>query len=294
LSGGVSGGKRKKDWFFIGGLVFLSFLLLFAIFGPAIRGAQLSAEAKRLDPTLRTYDPVMDRISAKTHEPPGPVALLGTDELQRDIVARLAQGARISLLVGFTVQIIAVVVGVAVGMAGVFAPKWIRGPLLRFTDGMFAFPDILLAILIVSIIGFTVNAVIVALAITAWPAIARLTVTQVATLKDREYVIAAKAAGAPTIYLIFKHILPQMTGVLMAYSMIELAGTILAESTLSFLGIGVQAPEATWGNMIGAARINMNSYPIELIWPCLILSLTIFSLNFVGDGIIARSDPKSR
>jgi ABC-type dipeptide/oligopeptide/nickel transport system permease subunit len=136
--------------------------------------------------------------------------------------------------------------------------------------------------------------VIVALSITGWPSTARLVATQVATLKDREFVVASKATGGSTIYLVTRHILPQMWGILLAVSMTEIAGTILAESTLSFLGIGVQAPEATWGNMIGAARINMNSYPIELIWPCLILSLTIFSLNFVGDGIIARSDPKSR
>lgn len=286
--------KRKRDWFLIFGVIYLVLLAGFATFGPAIRKAQLTTTAKQLDPTLREYDPVMDRVSAKIHAPPGGEAILGTDELQRDILARLAAGARISLFVGFTVQVIAVVVGVTIGMLGVFAPRWLRGPILRFTDGMFAFPDILLAVLIISAIGFGVLPVIAALAITAWPSITRLTVTQVATLKDREYVVAAKAAGAPTIYLIFKHILPQMTSVLMAYSMIELAGTILAESTLSFLGIGVQPPEATWGNMIFNARLNMNSYPIELLWPCLLLSLTIFALNFVGDGIIARSDAKSR
>jgi ABC-type dipeptide/oligopeptide/nickel transport system permease subunit len=158
---------------------------------------------------------------------------------------------------------------------------------------MFAFPDILLAILIVAVVGLGILPVIAALAVTSWPSIARLVSTQVATLKDREYVVAAKAAGAPTGYLVVKHILPQLSGLLLAYSMIELAGTILAESTLSFLGIGVQEPDPSWGNMINTARINMNSHPVMLIWPCLFLSATIFALNFVGDGLRAYFDPKS-
>jgi len=167
---------------------------------------------------------------------------------------------------------------------------------------MFAFPDILLAILIIGVLGSSevkfpgssVLPVIVALSITGWSSITRLVVTQVATLKDREYVVAARAAGASTFYLVTRHILPQLSGILLAVSMIQIAGTILAESTLSFLGIGVQAPDPTWGSMINNARFEMNSHPLLLLWPCVILSLTIFSLNFVGDGLRAALDPKGR
>jgi ABC-type dipeptide/oligopeptide/nickel transport system permease subunit len=174
--------------------------------------------------------------------------------------------------------------------------------LMRFTDGMFAFPDILLAVLIIGTMPrdlfngpmAKLLPVIVALSITSWPSIARLVKGQVATLKDREFVVGAKASGASTFYLVTRHILPQLTGILLAVSMIDIAGTILAESTLSFLGIGVQPPEASWGSMINSARQDMNSHPIALVWPCLILSLTIFSLNFVGDGLRAAFDPKSR
>ncbi|RYG42960.1 ABC transporter permease, partial [bacterium] len=173
-------------------------------------------------------------------------------------------------------------------------PKWLRAPLLRFTDGMFAFPDILLAILIVAVLGPGMTPVIAALAVTAWPSLARLVVTQVATLKDREYVVAARANGAGTFYLVTRHILPQLFGILLAVSMIEIAGTILAESTLSFLGIGVQEPDPSWGNMINVARINMASHPEKLIPPCVILSVTIFALNFVGDGLRNMLDPKAR
>jgi ABC-type dipeptide/oligopeptide/nickel transport system permease subunit len=276
------------------GFGYLVLLLLFTIFGPGLRTGQLYATAKALDPELTSFNAVLDPVSDQTFAPPGGDLWLGTDELRRDIVARLAEGARVSLIVGLAVQVVAVVVGVFVGVVGTLGPKWLRQPLLRFTDGMFAFPDILLAILIISALGLGMVPVIVALAITAWPAVARLVAAQVATLKDREYVVAAKANGASVAYLVMKHILPQLTGILVAYTMISLAGTILAESTLSFLGIGVQEPQPSWGGMINQARLNMNSYPTLLIWPCAILSLTIFALNFVGDALREWLDPRGK
>lgn len=218
---------------------------------------------------------------------------LGTDEQGRDVFARLTSGARTSLIIGFTVQILALVIGVIMGTLGVFAPKWISVPVLRLTDGMFAFPDILLAILIVGVWNKRFEAMIIALAITAWPAVARLVRTQIATLKEREYVVASKALGAGTIYLVVKHILPHLWGIVLAVAMIDVAGVILAESALSFLGIGIQAPTPSWGGMIEMGRANMNSYPIMLLWPCLALSLTVFALNFVGDGLRAIADPRS-
>ncbi len=276
--------KRRIDPLLAVGLTFLILLILFAVFGPSLRAAQLRTDGK-------TIDAVLDPIS-HSHSKPGGNAPLGTDEIGRDIVSRLAAGARASLFVGLVVQSLSLLVGIAVGSLGALAPRWISVPLMRFTDGMFAFPDILLALLIIGVIGPGLFPVIVALSITAWPSVARLVQGQVASLKDREFVVAAKATGAPIGYLVIKHILPQLWGILLAVSMIDLAGTILAESTLSFLGIGVQAPTPSWGSMINTARGSMNSYPLELIWPCVTLSLTIFALNFVGDGLRALVDPK--
>ncbi len=285
MAGGVT--KRRFDFFLWAGLFFLGGLVLFAMFGPALRVAML----KGIYPSVK--DSIIDPLG-KPHEGPGSVFWLGTDELGRDVVSRLAGGARVSLMVGLVVQLIALLAGISVGMLAVFAPRWISNPLMRFTDGMFAFPDILLAILIISIMkdDSGVTPVIVALSVSAWPSIARLVRSQVVTLKDREFVVAAKATGAPTIYLIMKHILPQLVGILMAVSMLEIAGTILAESTLSFLGIGVKAPNPSWGSMVNSARLEMTSYPAALIPPCLILSLTVFAMNFVGDGLRNRFDPK--
>jgi ABC-type dipeptide/oligopeptide/nickel transport system permease subunit len=235
-----------------------------------------------------------ERLEARRFMPPSSEFWLGTDEIGRDVFSRLAFGARLSLIIAFVVQLIALTIGIVMGTLGVFAPKVLSVPVLRLTDGMFAFPDILLAILIVGIWNARFEAMIIALSITAWPAVARLTRTQMATLKDREYVVASKALGASTGYLVVRHILPHLWGILLAVAMIDVAAVILAESALSFLGIGIQAPTPSWGGMIQAARVNMNSHPIMLLWPCLILSLTVFALNFVGDGLRALADPKSR
>ncbi len=265
--------KYRYDFLFWAGVVYLVLVVLMALFGPWMRHGYLE-------------------VVGKPFEPAGPNFWFGTDEQGKDVFARVSYGAFVSLGIGFSVQLISLVVGTTVGILGVYAPRWIATPLMRLTDGMFAFPDILLAILIIGVMGMGVTPVVVALSITSWPIVARLVKTQVASLKDREYVMAAKATGASTFYVVTRHVLPQLWGILMAVSMIDLAGTILAESSLSFLGIGVQAPTPSWGSMINIARLNMTSHPDQLLYPCLILSLTIFALNFVGDGLRAAMDPR--
>jgi ABC-type dipeptide/oligopeptide/nickel transport system permease subunit len=273
-------GKKFRDPLAWIGIGFMVLLVLFAIFGPMI-------------PTRDGFDPVEGRVAAP-HLPPGTqYAPLGTDEIGRSFLQRLAYGARISLYVGLAVQGISLVVGVFVGVIGTFAKRWIAEPLMRFTDGMFAFPDLLFAILIIGIVGANTNSVIFALSISGWPSIARITKTQLASLREREFAVAAQASGASTAYLVIKHLLPQMTGILLAITMVSLAGTILSESTLSFLGIGVQSPTPSWGKMVNEARGQMNSNPIELVWPCAMLSLTVFAISFIGDGLRAYFDPKS-
>lgn len=288
------------------GVLFLVALVLFAAFGPMVRTAQLRPAGDR------TFDAVFTPIGKPFLAAGEQGATLGTDDIGRDELARLMQGARVSLVVGFTVQVLALLVGMLMGVLGVFAPKWIRVVALRLTDVMFAFPDILLAILLVATLSpqalakipilrnwpdewIGVVPVIAALGITAWPSIARLVRVQVASVKDREFVVAARAAGATTPYLVVKHILPQVLPLILAVSMVEMAGTVLAESALSFIGIGVQAPNPSWGNMINNSRTgDITSHIPLLLYPCVLLSLTIFALNFVGDGLQALFDPKAR
>ena len=277
-----AGTKRRRDVLLMAGVLWIAFLLALALYG-----------------ALRLPDPTL--AAGGTHLAPGVSGfVLGTDEIGRDFLARIARGALVSLGIGLTVQLIVVTIGVLVGILGEFGPKWVAIPLMRLTDAMFAFPDILLAILIVGAVGITkipgggILPVVAALAVAGWPTTARLVKTQSASLRDREFVVAARAAGAGSAYLVTRHILPQLTGILLAVSVVELAGTILAESTLSFLGIGVQAPTPTWGGMINAARQNLASYPRELVWPCVALTLTIMSLAFIGDALRDKFDPKKR
>lgn len=276
--------KRREPFLWVGG-AFLVLLVAFAIVGPNLR--------------YNYMDPVP---GGRPFMLPNAKAWLGTDELGRDLFARLAYGARISLRIGFTVQLICVSLGILVASVGIYAPKWVSAPLMRLTDAMFAFPDILLAILIIGIFGRGITPVIVALAITGWPAMARLVRSQLATLKDREFVVASRAMGHSTFYTITRHVLPQLWGIVLAVTFVELAATILAESTLSFLGIGVQQPMPSWGSMISTARLLMQPGPqyngsaemYYLVWPCLTLALTIFALNFFGDGLRAVMDPKGK
>ena len=302
----------RRDPLLAIGATFLFLLVAFALFGPAVRTAQLRPKGDA------TFEAVFTPVG-KPFLPPGGAtdagraATLGTDDIGRDEVARLAQGARVSLVVGVTVQVLALAVGMLMGVAGVFAPKALRVGALRLTDAMFAFPDILLAILLVAALSpqtlqarlpflaswpdewIGIVPVVAALSISSWPSIARLVRVQVASVKDREFVVAARAAGALTPYLVLKHILPQVLPLILAVSMVEMAGTVLAESALSFIGIGVQAPNPSWGNMINNARSgDITAHVPLLLFPCALLSLTIFALNFVGDGLQALFDPKAR
>jgi ABC-type dipeptide/oligopeptide/nickel transport system permease subunit len=260
---------KKFSGLFWFGVAWMTLLILLAIFVPMFK----SYETKIGLP----------------FEGPGPIAWLGTDEKGYDVFARLAYGARMSLLVGIGVQVSALAIGLFLGISAVYGPKWIRVIILRLTDAMFAFPDILLAILIIGIFNDRgIRPVIIALTVTAWPGIVRLVKTQAATMKDREFVVASQALGASTWYTVTRHIIPHLWGILLAVIMVELAGTILAESTLSFLGIGIQPPTPSWGSMIYDARGQMTSNPMLLLGPCIVLSLTIFALNFIGDGLRSR------
>lgn len=265
----------KKNPLFWIGATFLAFLVLFAIFGPHLHPGGY-----------------LDKVG-RPFQPPGDGLWLGADEQGRNVFARLAFGARISLFIGVSVMAIALVVGIFLGVSAVYGPRWLRVVILRLTDGMFAFPDILLAILIIGILDRGLVPVIAALAITAWPGVVRLVRTQVATLKDREFVVASEALGASRFYTVTRHVLPHLTGTLLAVSMVDLAGVILAESALNFLGIGLDPRVPTWGGMINNARFDMNQHPMLLFWPCLLLSATIFALNFLGDGLRSLTDPKS-
>jgi len=220
---------------------------------------------------------------------------LGTDDSGYDLLTRLAVGARVSLAVGVGVELIVLLVGVPVGLLAGYYGRGTDMALMRLTDMMFAFPDILLAILIMAVYGQSLGNLFVALAITGWPGLARLVRGQALALRGREYIEAARALGIPNGQIIRRHILPNLLSAIVVASTIDIAGVIIAEATLSFLGIGVPDPLPSWGKMIHIALMShyWRSHPALVIYPALCLSVTVLSLNFLGDALRDALDPRS-
>lgn len=263
-------------------MIVLTVIVLFALFFPAFARAHWGY----------TFDHQTDDYSA----PASARHWLGTDDSGYDTLTRLAVGARISLIVGVGVEAIVLIVGGFVGLvAGYFGGKT-DVALMRVTDIMFAFPDILLAILIMAVRGASLLNIFIALGITGWPGLARLIRGQALSLRNREFVEAARALGVPSGQIIRRHILPNLLSPIVVASTIDIAGVIIAEATLSFLGIGVQDPIPSWGKMI-AVPLNSGywrAHPELVIYPAVCLSLTVLSLNFLGDALRDALDPRKQ
>lgn len=230
--------------------------------------------------------------TAAVLQPPSAKHLLGTDELGRDVFSRLVYGARVSLTVVVQVELLEVLIGVTLGLiAGYFRGRW-DALIMRFTDMMFAFPDILLAILIVAVLGPGLHNVFIALALTGWPSLARVVRARTLSLREKEFVEAARAMGLSHARILLRHILPNLLPTVLVAVTIDAAGVVLAESALSFLGLGAQPPTPSWGRMIDDARQLMRSQPMLLVYPAVVLSLTVMALNFLGDALRDMWDPR--
>lgn len=248
---------------------------------------------------MAIFYPIISPFSATVHTDDifAPRSLhhpLGTDDTGYDILVRLAVGARISLAVGFGVELIVVLAGCAVGLIAGFYGGWTDTLLMRFTDMMFAFPDILLAILIMAVRGPGLGNIFAALAITGWPGLARLVRGQAQSLKHKEFIEAARATGVPNIQIIARHILPNLLSVVVVAATIDIAGVVIAESTLSFLGIGVQPPLPSWGSLISTPLESgyWLAHPELVVYPAVCLSLTVLAFNFLGDALRDALDPR--
>ena len=218
---------------------------------------------------------------------------LGTDEVGRDYLSRLIYGARTSMIVGLSVQTVAVLIGVTLGgLAGYLGGK-VDFLISRIIDVMTAFPGLLFAILLITVAGAGLTNVILALSITSWIGIARLTRGQLLSLREKEYVEAARCIGVGQVRIIFSHLVPNALGPILVAVSFGIPAAIFGEAGLSFLGIGVNDPIASWGKMVGVADAYMRVYWHLALFPTMLIALAMLGFSFMGDGLRDALDPKT-
>ncbi len=219
---------------------------------------------------------------------------LGTDELGRDLLARTLQGGGITFQVGIVGTLVSVIIGVSWGaIAGFFGGK-VDALMMRIVDVLYALPFMLFAILLMTFFGRDLYLMFVALGAISWLDMARIVRGQTLSLKSKEFVEAAHAIGVSQFAIIFRHIVPNLLGIVVVYATITIPGVIMTESVLSFLGLGVQEPNTSWGVLVQEGQKVMESQPWMLLVPGLFLSVTLYCANYVGDGLRDALDPKDR
>lgn len=269
--------RLLKNFAFTAGLILTLLLVIAALAAPL-----LAPHNPNVQDTAR-------RLEAPSNEHP-----LGLDDLGRDVLSRIVFGARVSLRVGFSVVILASIVGVTLGaIAGYFGGA-IDVIVMRLCDILLSFPGILLAIALVAVLGPSLNNVILALSIVSWVGYARLVRGQVLKVREMEFVTAAKAMGAKSPRVIVLHVLPNVINPVIVMATLGLAGAILSEAALSFLGLGVQPPTPSWGAMLTSGRRYLGLANHLAIFPGAAIMLAVMGLNFLGDGLIDALDPKYR
>ncbi len=245
-------------------------------------------------PLIAPYSPTKQQITNGL-KPPSMEHLLGTDQLGRDILSRVIYGARASLEVGLVAVGIALIIGVAFGLAaGYWSNSWFEAIIMRAMDALLSFPALVLALALVAALGPSLEDAIIAISIVGIPAYARLTRGQVLSVKEREYVAAARTIGASDLRIILRHVLPNVTAPLIVQSSLGIAAAMLAEAALSFLGVGVRPPTPSWGEMLNAGRGYIEIDPWVIIAPGTAIFLAVLGFNFLGDGIRDVLDPTLR
>ena len=242
-------------------------------------------------PLIAPYDPYAQDLTQKVAKPSAQ-HWLGTDKLGRDILSRLIYGARVSLSVGLVCEAIAVPIGVTLGaLAGYYGGK-VDAVISRIMEILGSFPFIIFAICVMFILGNGIMNVFIALGVIGWLGHARQIRAQVMQLKEMEYVEAAKASGASDIKIIFKHLLPDCLSTIIVVTTLDIPGDIMYESTLSFIGLGVQPPQASWGSMINEAKGLIRQAPTFSLFPGLAIMILVVAFNTLGDGLRDALDPK--
>ena len=264
------------------GIALVLVVIAAAIFAPLVTG---------IDPLTQ----FRDGLSATgTPLPPDARFLLGTDHLGRDMFSRMLYGARISLLISLTVNISAAIIGTAVGLVAGYYAGILDNLLMRVTDILLAFPAILLALGFGAVLRPSIPTVIIILVFITWAPLARLVRAQVLTVRERPFIESARAIGCRDRYILVRQILPQIITVVVVWGTLSFASTILVESSLSFLGVGVPLPTASWGNMIAEGQTRYRIAPWTIIAPTIGIIVTTLGFNLLGDALRDALDPRTK
>ncbi len=246
-----------------------------------------------LAPWLAPYDPVATSWSA-VRAAPSAAHLFGADELGRDVLSRIIWGTRASILAGVVSVSISLALGVPIGMLAGYLGRWVDALISRVTDAMLACPFLILAIALAAFLGPSLTNAMIAIGISATPIFIRLTRAQVLAAKAEDYVEAARALGNPHLRIALRHILPNIVAPLIVQATLAIAAAVIAEASLSFLGLGQQPPAPSWGSMLNTARNYVDQAPWMAIWPGLSIFLLVLSFNLLGDGLRDALDPRHK
>jgi len=260
---------------------FLAVMIAWCVIGPWIAGA-LGVDATTQDIDAGAHGPTWDHW-------------MGTDPLGRDMLVRVMLGGRLALLVAFTATLVAVVVGVSYGATSAYAGGRVDFAMMRVVDVLYGFPVVVFVIVVMSVMQTRSLVVLFALiGAISWMTMARIVRGQVLSLRHRDFVEAARALGAGPGRIVARHLIPNSLGPIIVYATMQLPTVMLTEAFLSFIGLGVQAPKASWGTLVAEGAEKMVVYPWLLIGPGAVMATTIFALNFLGDGLRDALDPHTR
>lgn len=259
------------------GLVFIILLILVAIFADF----------------LVPYDPI-EIVSGMRGKPPTWDHPLGWDNVGRDLLSRVIFGSRVSLIVGLVASFVAVIIGVLVGAVAGYFGGWVDVVLSRLIDTLMAFPIIALLIVLSAVLGPSLVTTVIVIGATTWARYARVVRGDVLSIKERDYVLAARALGVKDSQIIWRHIVPNLLGPVIVLASLGVGNIIILESALSFLGLGVRPPNPSWGGTLADGRAFINLYPHISIAPGVMIVLTVLAFNFFGDGLRDAIDPRQR
>ena len=246
-----------------------------------------------LAPWISPHDPIATSWSA-IRQAPSATHWFGTDEIGRDVLSRIIWGTQASLLAGVVSVTISLLIGVPIGLLAGFLGGWVDGLISRITDAFLACPFLILAIAMAAFLGPSLENAMIAIGISAAPIFVRLTRAQVINLLVEDYIEAARAVGNPPWRIALRHVLPNITAPVMVQATLAIASAVIAEASLSFLGLGQQPPAPSWGSMLNTAKNYMDNAPWMAIWPGLSIFALVLSFNLLGDGLRDALDPRQR